>query len=240
MSRPLKSGLEYFPVDTDMYEDDKTFLIRGEAGGVKAYGILMVLLQSIYKDKGYYIGWTERDKVLFCQRKNIEIDDCERVVSSALKWDFFDKKIFNDHKKLTSRAIQNRYIHAASKRKKIVISESIKLLTEETPLNDNIYLVNDVKSTHSKVKESKVKYGAVVMLSETEYQRLVDMYGKRETDKMILTVDGYCEANGKTYKSYSAAVRNFFSRDGVSPDTKVYQTCPKGHRYTGDVCERCI
>ena len=55
MARPVKSGLNYFPMDVDM--DDKVELIEAKHG-ITGFGILIKLYQKIYKE-GYYINWKE-------------------------------------------------------------------------------------------------------------------------------------------------------------------------------------
>ena len=40
MARPIKKGLEYFPMDTDFFADKKIRLLRGEFG---AAGLLVLL-----------------------------------------------------------------------------------------------------------------------------------------------------------------------------------------------------
>ena len=51
MARPNKKGLDYFPVDVDMFEGDDVALITSEFGA-KADSVLIRLLCRIYKN-GY-------------------------------------------------------------------------------------------------------------------------------------------------------------------------------------------
>ena len=112
------------------------------------------------------------------------------------------------------------------------------------PMYDDSLRIHGVltpKLSKDKLNESKVRHRTHVLLRPLEYQTLIDMYGKREIDSKIEDLDNYIENKGKDpYKSHFATLKQWFKRDGVVADTKVYKTCPKGHRYTGDVCERCI
>lgn len=69
-------------------------------------------------------------------------------------------------------------------------------------------------------KPQKHKFGEFnhVLLTDAEYTKLCDEYGKEVADKYIQKVDDYCEMKGKSYKNYNLAIRNtFMSRDNVKP-----------------------
>ncbi|MCY9140555.1 DUF4373 domain-containing protein [Peribacillus frigoritolerans] len=63
MARPKKEGLDYFPLDVDMDQDDKIALIEAKHG-VIGFGVTLKLLMKIYKE-GYFYRWTEREQLLF-------------------------------------------------------------------------------------------------------------------------------------------------------------------------------
>ena len=58
MARPIKDGVDYFPLDTDFFQDDKVRLIKGEFGA-KGIVILLAILCEIYRGTGYYKVWGE-------------------------------------------------------------------------------------------------------------------------------------------------------------------------------------
>lgn len=58
LARPQKEGLEYFPLDVDMDQDDKVALIEAQHGLV-GFGVVIKLLMKIYKH-GYFYEWTEK------------------------------------------------------------------------------------------------------------------------------------------------------------------------------------
>ena len=55
MARPLKTGLDYFPLDVSF--DDNIELLEAEEG-LEGFAILIKLWQKIYSN-GYYIEWNE-------------------------------------------------------------------------------------------------------------------------------------------------------------------------------------
>ena len=61
-------------------------------------------------------------------------------------------------------------------------------------------------------------YSANWILEKVELsslEKLISDYGKKTVFTYLETVSDYCQANGKTYKNYLSAVRNFMKRDGV-------------------------
>jgi DNA replication protein DnaD len=164
MARPIKEGLEYFPLDCDIDQDDKIALIEAQHG-IVGFGIVIKLLMKIYKN-GYFYEWTEKEQLLFSKRVNVDINEVNVIINDLIKWDFFNKEIFEREKILTSKGIQKRYLAAVGRRQKVKILEKHLLLDTDT-INayKNLVIVDrnhssegvyvDI-STQSKVKKSKV------------------------------------------------------------------------------------
>ena len=72
MARPQKTGLDYFPLDVDIDQDDKVAIIEAQHG-IVGFGIVVKLLMKIY-DTGYFYEWTEREQILFSNRVNVNIN----------------------------------------------------------------------------------------------------------------------------------------------------------------------
>ena len=69
-------------------------------------------------------------------------------------------------------------------------------------------------------KPQKHKHGEFkhVLLTDSDYQKLIKDFGETVTATYIRKVDEYCEQSGKRYKNYYLAIRNtFMARDGVKP-----------------------
>ena len=54
MGRPKKQGLDYFPVDTDIFDDFGIRILMSKFGA-DGFALYMYILTRIYRDKGYYI-----------------------------------------------------------------------------------------------------------------------------------------------------------------------------------------
>lgn len=169
MARPKKIGLEYFPLDVDMAQDDKIELIEAEHG-IVGFGIVVRVFMLVYKN-GYFYKWTKREQLLLSKRINVDINTLDNVINDCVKWGLFDSAIYEKNQILTSRGIQLRYLMAVGRRKKVIIRSDYLLLSEKSlneyknitiegvnvginPTNEEI---NDDNNPQSKVKESKVK-----------------------------------------------------------------------------------
>jgi hypothetical protein len=172
LARPIKEGLDYFPLDWDIDEDDKICLITAELGE-PAFGRLIKILAKIYHDGGYYKKWDEETEMLFASRKGIPLEELRILINTALKRDFFDPGIYGKYRVLTSPGIQKRYIEIVKKRKEIFIISELYLLGNKPPINDRITLinapetlVNSTFSTQRKEKKSKEKNSSRIVSAE--------------------------------------------------------------------------
>lgn len=108
MARPIKHGLDYFPFDVDFFSDEKLYAINGEFG-LKGEITTIKLLCAVYRN-GYYIEWTEMLKFkMLKELPGVSPDLLDQIIKRLVKWDFFDKDLFDSASILTSRGIQRRY-----------------------------------------------------------------------------------------------------------------------------------
>ncbi|WPV66310.1 DUF4373 domain-containing protein [Chitinophaga sp. LS1] len=130
MARPAKIGLDYFPIDIDLDQDDKLGMIIGEYGS-KGELLWMKLLGWIYKNEGYFAEWNEEVQLKFLRRYNycgFSLSFVNEVVPRFIKWGLLDQTVFNTFHILTSERIQKTWLDATRKRKDRVLNENIWLL----------------------------------------------------------------------------------------------------------------
>ena len=187
MARPLKQGLDYFPLDVGFLQNLKVRKII-KAQGVKSIPVLICLLSNIYREDGYYLRWDGDTPFLIAEESGAEEGVVTAVLSKAQQVDFFDAEIFETYRVLTSRGIQKRYFLAikATKRKEIsVVKEFLLINPSDVPknavwcyaitapkngnsglkivssggnsINDGGNLVNSGNNPQSKVKEREIE-----------------------------------------------------------------------------------
>lgn len=181
MGRPkIERGADWFRHDVGAGTRGKYAVIVEELG-CAGYGILNLLLETIYGGDGYFMPWDERDERSFARRVALEsIDVVKAVIELCFREGVFDRKMFERHKILTSADIQEDYFYIVSKRKSVSFNPEFLLVappvqkaetvnsaetpvnSTETPVNSAETPVNSAECTQSKSKsksniESKSK-----------------------------------------------------------------------------------
>jgi hypothetical protein len=183
MSRPKKTGLDYFPLDVIF--DDEVLLIDAKFG-CAGLCVLIKLWQIIYSNN-YYIKWGERELLVYKTRINADINFINDVINECLKWGIFNESLYNKYGILTSKGIQKRFIEATQRRTEVEFIKEYLLIKDVEKLyprkskngefmvnvniigiNDSNNEINDDFSTQSKVKESRVEKSKV----NRKYKRL--------------------------------------------------------------------
>ena len=170
MARPQKEGLDYFPLDVDMDQDDKLFFIEAKHGLI-GFAIVVRLLMQIYKE-GYYKHYDDnKDAFLFAKRLSADVNVIKNVINDCINEGFFNKDLYEKYGILTSSGIQKRYLEACTRRKKVSIIKEYCLIDTENYKNIVFEYINPInvdinpdkcnitpaETPQSKVKESKVK-----------------------------------------------------------------------------------
>lgn len=152
MARPIKQGLDYFPLDVTT--DDKFELIEAKHGLV-GFAIIIKLFQRIYKE-GYYLKWSEEFALIFKKSINVDINLLNVVINDAIAYNIFDKYCFNKHKIITSSGIQKRYFAACERRTSVEIIKKY-IIADINGVNVNNNGVNDSKKYTKESKEKEIK-----------------------------------------------------------------------------------
>jgi hypothetical protein len=152
MARPNKTGLDYFPLDVDFFEDEKMLAISGEFA-VKGEIISLRLLCEIYRN-GYFVEYSELLKNKLARLGGLSGGLVDEVVGKLVKYGFFDGSLFSEKNILTSNGIQKRFVSASKRRENGLCCQYC--LIKEVSVCKN-YLPDDVnvcKNAQSKVKSS--------------------------------------------------------------------------------------
>ena len=171
MPRPQKRGLDYFPLDTDFFSDNKIRILKARYG-VNGIMVYIYLLCEIYKN-GYYLTWDSDQKYIMADELNLTDGFIEQVLAFLLERSLLESKLFLSDTVLTSPGIQRRFQLAVKERAKKtpVKVEGFWLLDEETTepfiqvqlqagnsvKNEDISRKNVDSSQEKSLKESKEK-----------------------------------------------------------------------------------
>ena len=116
LARPRKDGLDYFPLDVDLFEDDKIKILKARYG---ADGIILYLylLCRIYR-QGYYMQVNEDFEYIISEDLKMSPDKVKQVLTFLLSRSLFDNTLFQSDAVLTSAGIQKRFQLAVKERAK--------------------------------------------------------------------------------------------------------------------------
>ena len=186
MARPIKDGVDYFPVDVDFFEDDKVRYLR-QRHKAKGMYILMYMLCEVYKN-GYYLKWTgEKAELMADGMRCADTVSLARLVEDALECGFFDKRIARMHEVLTSAGIQRRFVKAAINRDTIYMASELFLLNPDDPRDVPVKALPKLAFFSIKSKETPVLSKETPVLSKETPQK--------EKEKETISIDILKEKN---------------------------------------------
>lgn len=228
MARPVKMGIDYFPMDVDLDSDDKLSMIIGEFG-IKGELIYTKLLGWIYKHNGYYSKWDEMEQLKFAKRVayigNPSVSLISEIVARCIKWGLFEQSVFESLQVLTSKRIQSTWLDATRKRKDRIIDEEIWIIgvndaleAEKTPKKaEEIHKVKERKVKESKVKEV-INAPAVLKKEKASSRRSFIAPSLEELSAYVITVKGNTKSHRPwpedKCKNFSAQIFDHYTANG--------------------------
>ena len=227
MARPTKTGLEYFPLDVDMDQDDKLFFIEAKHGLI-GFAIVVRLLMLIYKE-GYYKQYTEdKEAFMIAKRLSVDVNVLKNVINDCINEGIFNKNLFEHYGILTSRGIQKRYLEACGRRKEVNMVKEYCLINPKnyknvvfehiTPVNADINPdkcdTMPAETPQSKVKESKVKENIKHTCAPDGARAYTDPSpgGSVETEKVTATPEDKPSKSGPRSSFKSKMQEQLFDR----------------------------
>lgn len=131
MARTLKKGLDYFPLDIDIFNDLKIRKLIKYQGG-KAITVYALLLCNIYKS-GYYMKWDKELPFICSELTGFEEAYISEVIKTCLTLGLFSKELFDAEKVLTSKGIQERYSRICVQCRRVCYIGDYNLIEKRKP-----------------------------------------------------------------------------------------------------------
>lgn len=201
MARPLKLGVDYFPLDVKM--DDEIELIESEHK-ITGFAVLVKLWQRVYASN-YWLKWDKKEVIVFSNRINVDKNEVIAIINTCFEWDILSKNLFNEYSIITSHGIQKRFFEIVKRRTQLDVVEEFLLMDvpireKQTIVIVDINSVNVSKSTQSKVKERKGK--------EPSKDIYLELFLKLCTD-----YPGKIGSKSQTFKNYKTTKKQFLWND---------------------------
>jgi len=216
MARLLQTGLDYFPLDTNV--DDTIELLEAKFG-IEGFGIFIKLLQKIYSNN-YYLDWNEEIKLLFVKKNSLNINVVNDILNYCLEKNIFNNNLFIKFSILTSSGIQARYFKAIERRKNIkIINEYI--LIDLKKINANMDLINvNINSQNVNINSQNVNINSQSKVNYSKEEEIKENINKNKSsseekndddfnsDKLIQKFNLLAETFSSAYKG----VNQFYSK----------------------------
>ena len=180
MARPRKENLDYFPLDTDFFEDNKIRILKAKYGadGIAVY---LYILCEIYHNKGYYTECDEDFVLIMSDYFNFSEQKTTQILEYLVSRSLLVKSILSETVTvITAKSVQRRYQEAKKEIAKkahrdIIVDDRIWLLKKEetepcikvqsfdgfSEKNDSLSEKNDSLSEKNAANKSKVNQSKV-------------------------------------------------------------------------------
>lgn len=209
MARPQKSGMDYFPHDTDARNDLKIRKLRAVFGN-DGYATYFILLENIYRSKEYFIDISDAETLLILSEEcRLSEEKFTQIMLKCIDLDLFSRQEHEEHKKLTSESIKKRTEPVENKRKKnneYYNSEKREVSDAETNTETNISDAEiPAESTQRKEKESKENIKDIYIAQSEELWKLYpEKKGKQKVmNKLPKLIEQY------TYEQIERCIRRY-------------------------------
>ena len=194
MARPIKEGLDYFPLNVVL---NSKFEIIEARFGIKGFAVIVKLFQYIYGTKGYYCEWDEDVLFVFAKRIGVGANSVSEILDTSLKKGIFNKDMYEKYSILTSEGIQQRYVEAKRggyaricKKYLLISIPKTEENGSETGVNVTKTEVNVTASTQR--KEDKIKINQIKQ-NQKLFEKVWSVYPKQFKRQEAL--EEFCSLN---------------------------------------------
>lgn len=230
MARPIKETVDYFPHSCNHH---KTIFILENKFGNDGYAFWFKLLELLGSTKGHYLNYqteNESDWEFLQAKTNLDSNKCNQILDLLAKIDAIDKELWENRIVWSQNFVDGIADVYKNRRQEVPQKPSFykrkpttdSISTDNNPPNTGFSdqstdknrqtRVNKTRVNESKEKENpgtKKKFLDFVYLSDIEYKKLTDKFGKEKTETMIDNLNNYLGSKGKRYKSHYFTLLNW-------------------------------
>lgn len=221
----MDDGIKTFPFPVKL--DDRIALVEAEFG-CKGFATVWKLHQAIGA-RGYYLKWDIDTQLLFIRDYHLsEVGrSCvSEIVACCLRRGVFEPSLYEKYGILTSERIQETFLTAKERSKKVIVNKDYALPIVYTFIenankknkNANIFWKNADISEQRKGEEKKGKENKVVGLSDDDYADLCNRIGKENCDYYIERVTAFKARNPQATFDVKTIILKWWREDKAKED----------------------
>lgn len=251
MARPKRKGLDYFPMDIDIFEEEKLFDVQNQYGPIGEV-VYIRLLCLIYKN-GYYYPFEDLDRLSALLVKSIgnrwvnDKKEVREIIGFLVECGLFSEEMMQK-KVLTSHGIQRRFWSATERRHSlrveeysliddIIENEKVVQSSKDTVRNEVVVCDNSENAdngTQSKAEESRVKESKAEQSESRVEEKRAEKNCTDNTAQLTTTTHGTvelripCLDKGKIYPVTTPVLQKLQT---IYPNVDVRQSLTHLSRY---------
>ena len=186
MARPLKTGLDYFPLNTDLSSDPKIkqLIIRcGKDGGLVFLWSMMIIYHE-----GYFATTDEIVKSITWDFRDIDEQKVKECISAMAEFNLINRNLFCEEGILTSHGIQKQYLESTMRRTRrygkyrLLSDEELKPYLKPDQ-NGNIKLIID--NNNSDIADNNTNIAVdntQIKANQNKTKQIIENQNKSNTD----------------------------------------------------------
>jgi len=162
-----KTGLSYYNVDTDRYQDMKIKRLK-KGFGCSGMAVYDYVLCQIYRDRGCFLVWDENTAFDVAEYFGVKENTVNEIVQYCGVVGLFNRELLT-RGIVSSLTIQNRYLDMCNRAKRVnvLIPENVKITEECKIITEVPTKITEECEKTTKVCD-KVKYSIVKYSKEKE------------------------------------------------------------------------
>lgn len=237
MARPRKKGLSYFPLDVDVFQDEKLFDLQNEYGPL-GEAIYLRILCMVYKN-GYYFEFKDVDHFAALIVRSIgsrwarDKKTVKEVILYLAKINLFSAELMQRNV-ITSRSIQERYLIAVGRRRSEIVEYNLleksenpegfenapknRVIVTKTPVIATETPVSVAETPINKIKENKKYYyysGKKLNLTIEQHKELCDEFGEQIVENKIAHIVDWQDEQNRVIKDPYSLIRQWIINSRV-------------------------
>ena len=226
MARPIKTGLDYFPHDTDASSDEKLQSLRALYRN-DGYAFYFITLERIYRTSNGELDLSsEQEKRILAKKIGISLKKLDTILKSCFKMNLFSFSRFSKDGVLTGDAIKRRFLQIQNERRRkrkwyYKSKDSFGRL-----LDGSLDVKTPGETPQSKVKKSIIIELAKTLIEsiqkETSFYSIINKYTPALGEDKLHDILHAFERNGKrfnTENSLAAYLEKCTQSNGRITDT---------------------
>lgn len=194
----------YFSHDANARQDEKILMMLSEHGW-EGYGIYWALIEMMFESSDTVLNHNKVKGISFSY--NIDITLLQSVINTCITEQLFS----SDGEQFWSESLKKRkskYHELKTKKsdagkkgmaKRWSNQDSDNTVITKDNTSNNTVITKDNKGKEKKEKESKTKYAEFVSMIPSEFEKLIESFGKDGTNERIENLNFYKGSTGKKY-----------------------------------------